>query len=90
MTRGDPRERIAPQDVPGPDIWLLLLLRSLLLRGLLLRSLLLGSHSESPPREYSKVVELDYRTKTARSSTATLHASHGDHSTSRAKEVTSH
>jgi len=39
-----------PQDVPGPEFELLLLLRSLLLRALLLRSLLLGSHSRSPPR----------------------------------------
>jgi hypothetical protein len=35
----------SPEDVPGPDSELLLLLRALLLRGLLLRSLLLGSHS---------------------------------------------
>jgi hypothetical protein len=36
--------QLAPQDVPGPEYRLLLLLRGLLLRALLLRSLLLGSH----------------------------------------------
>jgi hypothetical protein len=41
----------SPEDVPGPEILLLLLLRSLLLGALLLRSLLLGSHSGSPPHQ---------------------------------------
>jgi len=42
----------SPEDVPGSQTWLLLLLRgTLLLRSaLLLRGLLLGSHFESPPR----------------------------------------